>query len=115
MNFLIRKISQWKWAKENPKKTYIYAMVLFVSLFVINFILEIFVFEQPKKSTLFPMLYTKSDKVIQQQKDKDEQLKIIHEELKGLQFKRENGLLNTNDSLRIEFLYEKYQTLRNEK
>ncbi len=113
--FLLRKINKWKWARENPKKLYQYVMIFFGLLLVLNITLDFFVSKEKKQKDFLPMLYTKSDEAINQYTDKEKRLESIVEELKGLQIKREAGTLSSGDSLRVEFLYHQYQSLKNEK
>lgn len=68
-----------------------------------------------KQKDFLPILYTKSDEAINQYTNKEKRLESIVEELKGLQIKREAGTLSSGDSLRVEFLYHQYQSLKNEK
>ncbi len=113
--FLLRKINKWKWARENPKKLYQYVMIFFGLLLVLNITLDFFVSKEKKQKDFLPMLYTKSDEAINQYTNKEKRLESIVEELKGLQIKREAGTLSSGDSLRVEFLYHQYQSLKNEK
>lgn len=97
MKFLVIKISQWKWAKDNPKRFFKVAIVFLAFSLIATIILETWVLEKPKTSPLFPSLYNKSEKVIQRQEQKDGQLKGIFEELKIFEYKRERGLLTSDD------------------
>lgn len=113
--FLLLKINKWKWARENPKKLYQYVMIFFGLLLVLNITLDFFVSKDKKQKDFLPILYTKSDEAINQYTNKEKRLESIVEELKGLQIKREAGTLSSGDSLRVEFLYHQYQSLKNEK
>ena len=61
-------------------------------------------------------MYQSSEEYIKQDQSRREQLEAIHKELDGFKQKRNAGIALTQaDSLRIEFLYNQYQTLENAK
>ncbi len=106
--------SVWEWLKKHPKQTYMYALGLLLLSFV-SFISEAIFFE-PKSHSIIPTVLGKSDVYLNQQKEKisrnNTKIKKIIKELKEFQHK-EN--LVKNDSIRIEYLLNQYQRLRNEK
>ena len=69
-----------------------------------------------KASKDIPYIYQSSDEYIRQDQSRREQLEAIRKELEGFKQKRNAGIALTQaDSLRIEFLYNQYQTLENAK
>ena len=108
-----KETSVGKWLYANPKKFYLYAMTFLVLSFIGSTIWDIRLSQQAKNG-MIPMLYEQSSKIIRQNENRQEQMQNITEELKGYKAKRELGDLNPSDSLRIEFLYQQYQTLQNQ-
>ncbi|MDO4881134.1 MAG: hypothetical protein Q3983_07625 [Capnocytophaga sp.] len=106
-----------KWAIANPKSFYKYAMGILIITFVINMTFSVLSYNKNKdnKNYIIPMLYQQTDQVIKKQEEKEKKIELINEELKGFKVKRDNGILSSADSLRIEFLYEQYKTLTNGK
>lgn len=115
MKFVKRVIS---WAYAHPKKFYKYAMLLLV-LFVGTNIVQIIFFPVEVKALEIPSLYRKSEKIIVQNKakieEKEKRLEEIVRELQGFKEKHNAGLLTHSDSLRIEFLYNEFQKIKDGK
>ena len=109
-----KETSVGKWLYANPKKFYTYAMTFLVLSFIGSTIWDIRLSQKADKNVIIPMLYEQSSKIIKQNENRQEQMKNISEELKGYKAKRDLGSLSPSDSLRIEFLYEQYQTLQNQ-
>lgn len=104
-----------KWAVENPKKFYKYAVIFLFLLVIINIYLEVFVYSKSKTIFGLPSFYKNSSAVIRNTENKQKRLDEISKEVQVLKNKREQGLLTPNDSLRIEYLYHQYQIIKNEK
>jgi hypothetical protein len=109
-----KETSVGKWLYANPKKFYFYAMTFLVLSFIGSTIWDIRLSQQANNG-MIPMLYEQSSKIIRQNENRQEQMQNITEELKGYKAKRELGELTPSDSLRIEFLYQQYQTLQNQR
>ena len=108
-----KETSVGKWLYANPKKFYFYAMTFLVLSFIGSTIWDIRLSQQANNG-MIPMLYEQSSKIIRQNENRQEQMQNITKELKGYKAKRELGELTPSDSLRIEFLYQQYQTLQNQ-
>lgn len=114
------KIKEWRWANENPKIFYTFAMITLGVLLAVNISVDLF---SPRKNNnnlfLHPYLYKKSSNVIdnleKKEEEKEKMMQKIVEELRELSVKRDYGLLNSQDSIRIEFLYEQYNNIKNDK
>ena len=102
-----------EWIYKHPKKVYRYVMVVLVISFGLIFIQ--FYFFTPKVSTgnNIPTMYSESDQVKADMEKNDQKMNVIISELQLLKKKRESGPLSKNDSLRIEYLFHQYQTLKN--
>ena len=102
-----------EWIYKNPKKVYRYVMVVLVISFGLIFIQ--YYFFTPKLSNVnkIPTIYSESDQVKADMDKSDRKMNVIVNELQSLKKKRESGPLSKNDSLRIEYLYHQYQTLKN--
>ena len=104
-----------KWITSNPKKFYFYAMILLVVSFVAN---TIFVYktETRKPKFIVPSLYQGTDVVASEYENRLKEMETIAQELAEFKSKHKQGTAFTPaDSLRIEYLYEQYQTLKNGK
>lgn len=101
-----------EWIYANPKKVYRYIMVVLVISF--GFIFIQYYVNDPKVSTgnKIPTLYSASDQVKADMDKNEEKKYAIVNELQSLKMKREGGPLSKNDSLRIEYLFTLYQTLK---
>ena len=101
-----------EWIYRHPKKVYRYVMVVLVISFGLIFIQ--YYFFAPKISTgnKIPTMYSESDQVKADMDKKDQKMNVIVNELQSLKKKRESGPLSKNDSLRIEYLFNQYQKLK---
>ena len=107
-----------KWIFSNPKKFYLYAMTLLVVSFVANTIFDIYAYktESKKPKLIIPSLYKGTDMVASEYENRLKDMETIAQELAEFKTKHEQGAAFTPaDSLRIEYLYEQYQTLKNGK
>jgi|GEM_PF-436662 hypothetical protein len=106
-----------KWMYANPKKFYFFAAAIILVSLVINTFLAYHDYDNRLKAgKSIPSMYQSSEEYIKQDQSRREQLEAIHKELDGFKQKRNAGIALTQaDSLRIEFLYNQYQTLENAK
>ena len=58
-------------------------------------------------------MYSESDQVKAKMDESEKKMEAVVKELQLLKTKREEGPLTKNDSLRIEYLFNQYQTLKN--
>ncbi|GIJ95365.1 hypothetical protein CAPN002_25830 [Capnocytophaga stomatis] len=112
-------VKKWKWARENPKKFYFYSIGILFTLLILNVALEILYNNKKTDKNFLLPLYKKSETIIKKEEkreeDKQKRMVKIIKELEILKEKREDGSLTSNDSIRIEFLYNQYQNIKNEK
>lgn len=118
MEKYISNLSQYKWFQwivNNPKKFYIGAMSFLVLSFIVNMIYGLFFYEPPQNKIIYyPELKIKTNEV---QIDKDlinKKMEKIVKELETLKLKRDQNRLQKSDSLRIKYLFNQYQHLKNE-
>lgn len=113
-----QKIAFYKeWLYQHPKEFYKYSFAAIIICFTISVVNFIFFPPTQTKGLQIPMVFSKSDEKIEVEKAKRDkklaQMRIIVTELEKLKTKRENEKLSQSDSLRIEYLYNQYQTLQN--
>lgn len=102
-----------EWIYKHPKKVYRYVMVVLVISFGLIFIQYYFFTPKLLTGNKIPTMYSKSDQMKADMDKSDEKMNVIVTELQSLKKKRENGPLSKNDSLRIEYLFNQYQTVKN--
>ena len=114
-NILNKLIEQkWmRWAINNPKKFYIYSMLFLSVSFIGSLIQGIFFPSDTTFKIKPPILYTKSSTTEIGFKNNEKEMEKIVNELKILKAKRDQKALLKEDSLRIEYLYNQYQQLKN--
>ena len=102
-----------EWIYKHPKKVYRYIMVVLVLSFGLIFIQYHFFTPKLSIGNKIPIMYSESDQVKADMDKSEEKIDVIVSELQSLKKKRESGPLSKNDSLRIEYLFNQYQTLKN--
>jgi len=116
MNRIFNKLREWKaWMYAHPKKTYRYIMIILITLFVANVILDIYKYKNAPKDpiTIFPIVeLSENQQPSLEDKVKEEAIQV-EQEFNSYREKMQQGTLTKNDSLRIEFLYQKLQILKN--
>ncbi|MCT3914467.1 hypothetical protein CMU59_18170 [Elizabethkingia anophelis] len=118
MNSLFKQIRQkcLDWILHHPKKFFTYSMIFLSVSFVGSLIQGIFF---PLGGTVFkikpPSLYSKSQMPQNPNVNNEKEMKKIVEELKILKVKRDGKQLQKQDSLRIEYLFNQYQQLKNDR
>lgn len=100
------------WSVKNPKKFFTYSMVLLSVSFVISLIQGIF-FPSDAFKIRTPILYSKGQTAQTAFNNKDKEMEKIVKELEILKVKRDRHALQKEDSLRIEYLFNQYQQLKN--
>lgn len=101
-----------KWVMKNPKLVYKNIMAILIISFAFIFIQHIY-FAPKVLLSATPELYSKSDKVQKEMRDKEAEIEKVVQELKHFKNLRDHGPIDANDSLRIEYLYNQYQKLQN--
>ena len=102
-----------EWIYQHPKKVYRYIMVVLVISFGLIFIQYHFFTPKLSIGNKIPTMYSESDQVKADMVKSEEKIDVIVSELQSLKKKTESGPLSKNDSLRIEYLFNQYQTLKN--
>lgn len=116
MNTAFKQTGQkWlNWATQNPKKFFIYSMVFLSASFIGSLVQDFFFPSDNTFKIKSPILYSRS-KIVQNASAKNEkEIEKIVNEFKSLKVKSDSKGLRKEDSLRIEFLFNQYQKLKNE-
>lgn len=116
MNRIFNKLREWKaWMYAHPKKTYRYIMIILITLFVANVILDIYKYKNAPKDpiTIFPIIELSENQQPSLEDKVKEEAVQVEQEFNSYREKMQQGTLTKNDSLRIEFLYQKLQILKN--
>lgn len=102
---------------KNPKTFYKYSMITLIILFVFSTLKEIYYPSNYFETSVIPQIQRKSEQEIntikKKEKDKEKESKEILEELQVLGEKRSNRTLTKADSIRAEFLMNKYNEINN--
>lgn len=111
---LIQTGRKWlKRAVENPKKFFMCSMVFLVVSFIGSMIQGIFFSSETVFKIKPPVLYSHSTAVQNKEANHEKDMEKIVTELKALKIKRDRKELQKEDSLRIEYLFNQYQQLKN--
>ena len=115
MNTTLRQTGQkWlQWAVQNPKKFFIYSMILLSVSFIASLIQGIFFPSETAFKIRPPVLYSKNKTTQNLSANNDKEMEKIVNELKTLKLKRDRKALKKEDSLRIDYLFNQYQKLKN--
>ncbi len=115
MNSILKQKGQeWlNWAIQNPKKFFICSMLFLSVSFIGSLIQGIFFPSDNAFKIRPPILYSKSKMVQNSTANNEKEMEKIVNELKLLKMKRDRKELKKEDSLRIEYLFNQYQKLKN--
>lgn len=115
MNAFVKKNGKkWLgWAVKNPKRFFIYSMAFLSFSLIISIIQGIFFPSDMTFKIKLPVLYSKSSVGQNTLKNNDKEMEKIVIELQSLKDKRDQQKLRKEDSLRIEYLFNQYQHLKN--
>lgn len=102
------------WAVNNPKKFFVSAMILLSVSLITSLIHGIFFPSETIFKIKPPKLYSKSQTTQNKTINHEKEMEKIVKELETLKVKRDQKSLQKDDSLRIEYLYNQYQQLKNE-
>lgn len=101
------------WAMKHPKQVYLYIMVTIVFSFALSFIQYFYFTPKVPITNLVPNFYSKSNTEVQNASGNEKEMEKIVSELQQYKMKRQEAPLTKNDSLRIEYLFNQYQNLKN--
>ncbi|WP_312344863.1 hypothetical protein [Chryseobacterium binzhouense] len=111
---LKQKGQKWlQWAVRNPKKFFTYSLILLSFSFIGSLIQSIFFPSETAFKIRPPVLYSKGKTSQNLSVNNEKEMKKIVNELKALKVKRDQNALKKEDSLRIDFLFNQYQKLKN--
>ncbi len=117
MNAFIKQTGQ-KWldrVSKNPKRFFMYSMIILSVSFIGSLIQGIFFPSETTFTIKPPVLYSKNEIGHNKASGRDRDMENIVSELKSLKEKRDRNGLQKEDSLRIEFLFNQYQQLKNKR
>ena len=101
------------WATQHPKKFFTYSMVFLSVSFIGSLIQGIFFPSDNAFKIKPPILYSKSKMEQNTSVNNEKEMEKIVNELKLLKVKSDRKELQKEDSLRIDYLFNQYQKLRN--
>jgi cell division protein FtsL len=101
------------WIMKHPKKVYKNVMVVLILSFVLIFVQYFCFTPKVNAHNNIPSFYAKSEHSKTKIDDKDQKIEDVSKELQELKVKRDKSSLTKNDSLRIEYLFNQYQNLKN--
>ena len=115
MNTTLKQTGQkWlNWATQHPKKFFIYSMVFLSVSFIGSLIQGIFFPSDNAFKIKPPIPYSKSKMEQNTSVNNEKEMEKIVNELKLLKVKSDRKELQKEDSLRIDYLFNQYQKLRN--
>ena len=116
MNTALKQTGQkWlNWATQHPKKFFTYSMVFLSVSFIGSLIQGIFFPSDNVFKIKPPILYSKSKMEQNTTINNEKEMEKIVNELKLLKVKSDRKELQKEDSLRIDYLFNQYQKLRND-
>ena len=117
MNAFFKQTGQrWLfWIVNNPKKFFTYSMVFLSLSFIGSLIQGIFYPSENAFKIKPPILYSKNQTTQTAFVNNDKEMEKIVNELKLLKVKRDRNELQKEDSLRIEYLFDQFQKLKNDR
>ena len=115
MNTTLKQTGQkWlNWASQHPKKFFIYSMV-FLSVSLIGSLIQGIFFPSDNAFKIKPPIFYSKSKMEQNTTvNNEKEIEKIVNELKSLKVKSDHKELQKEDSLRIDYLFNQYQKLKN--
>lgn len=115
MNAFVKKNGQ-KWlgsVVRNPKRFFTYSMVFLSVSFIISIVQGVFFPSDMTFKIKPPVIYSKSSIAQNTLGNNQKEMEKIVTELQSLKVKRDRQNLRKEDSLRIEYLFNQYQKLKN--
>lgn len=115
MNVFVRKNGkQWmEWAVKNPKKFFMYSMAFLLVSFIASLAQGIFFPSDRTFKITPPVVYAQRSVSQNTFGNNEKKMEKIVTELQSLKLKREQQNLRKEDSLRIKYLFNQYQKLKN--
>jgi hypothetical protein len=115
MNLLLKRLAKrgLQSAVQNPKKFFAWAMVLLSVSLIASLVQGIFFPSETVFKIRPPIVFSKSRKSDNIPARDDTEMQKIVSEMKVLKTKRDESNLDKKDSLRIDYLFDQYQKLKN--
>lgn len=99
--------------ERHPKQVFIYAMLILSVSFIGMIVQGVFFPAKKEDSFKLPVLYSKSDGKKAELDAKEKEMGKIMQQLEAYKAKRNSRSLTKEDSLRIDYLFNQYQTIKN--
>ncbi|WP_034672156.1 hypothetical protein [Epilithonimonas caeni] len=112
-NIILKYKEYYAFLERHPKQVFIYAMLILSVSFIGMIVQGVFFPAKKEDSFKLPVLYSKSDEKKKERDEKEKEMGKIMQQLEKYKLKRDNGSLTKEDSLRINYLFNQYQTLKN--
>ncbi len=110
---LKRKGQKWlQWAVQHPQKFFLYSMIILSVSFIGSLIQGVFFPSDNTFKITPPLLYSNRKASQNLTANDDKEMKKIVTEMKSLKVKRDHNALQKSDSLRIDYLFNQYQKLK---
>ena len=113
MNLKIKLQNGIVWIKQHPIQVFRYSIILLILSFGVSLLQYFFSPNQSVFVAPIPSMYSKSENKKQELDSREAQMEKIVKELQEFKAKREKGVLQKSDSLRIDYLFNQYQQLKN--
>jgi len=117
MNAFLKQTGK-KWVErlaKNPKRFFMYSMIILSVSFMGSLIQGIYFPSETTFTIKPPIIYSKNEIRHNKVSGQDKEMEKIVGEMKLLKEKRDRNALQKEDSLRIEFLFNRYQQLKNKR
>ena len=110
---LKRKGQKWlQWAVQHPQKFFLYSMIILSVSFIGSLIQGVFFPSDNTFKITPPLLYSNRKASQNLTANDDKEMKKIVTEMKSLKVKRDQNALQKADSIRIDYLFNQYQKLK---
>ena len=114
INQIILKYKEYyAFLEKHPKQFFIYAMIILSLSFIGMIIQGVFFPAKREDSFKLPSLYTKSEQKKAELDEKEKEMGKRIPPLEPYKVKRDSKSLTKEDSIRIDYLFNQYQTLKN--
>lgn len=102
-----------EWIYTHPKPFYKYSMIVILISFLFTILQYIFFPPDFQPKVLVPNLYGKSEQYKTETTLNEKEMGKIVKEMQDIEKKAENETMDSRDSIRLKFLYNQYQKLKN--
>lgn len=113
MNLKLKLQNGIVWIKQHPIQVFKYSVILLILSFGVSLLQYFFSPNQSVFVAPIPSIYSKSENKKQELDNREIKMEKIVKELQQFKSKRDNEILQKSDSLRIDYLFNQYQQLKN--